>query len=262
MTTHPRRAGPRAQRPLFASLLLVFLLSAGCARSERSELVVFAAASLGEALEAVADSFAAGSDGAPVVLNLAASHILAAQIEEGAPADLFVSADSAQMERLVASGRARGPFVLALNRLVLLVPRGNPAGIRRLSDLAREGTRVVVGTEACPVGSYTRALLERAGLSEEIGRNVVSYEESVRGVVQKVRLGEADAGVAYATDAGGGPPGEIESIEIPEAAGMRVACFAAPLDGAEGRPEVRRFLGYLREGEGARILALHGFGRP
>jgi molybdate transport system substrate-binding protein len=258
----PFRGRPRPLRAAPALIGAVLLFLFACAPREKKEIAVFAAASLGDAFRAIADSFETEGSGGSVLLNFAASHTLATQILEGAGADVFVSADSAQMGRLVEAGLVDSPFIFARNRLVLLVPEGNPAGIRSMTDLEREGVRVVLAVRSAPIGAYTEKLLERLGLAEAVSRNVVSYEESVSDVAGKVLLGEVDAGVVYATDAAAAARSGALSIEIPEAAGMRVACYGAILAATPRRAEADRFVRFLRAETAARVLAARGFLEP
>ena len=182
------------------SWALVVLAVGACAGGggERETISVYAASSLTELFEALESSFEASHPSTDVALNFAGSQVLRLQIEQGAPADVFASADLRHMDALVTSGRIAAPRVFAHNELVLIVPLDNPAGLESFSDLPR-ATRLVVGSQAGPVGSYTRAVLAAAGtqLGEEfeatVTGNIVSEESNVRGVRAKVELGEADA---------------------------------------------------------------------
>lgn len=154
-------------------------------------LTVFAAASLTNVFPQIAphDRF-----------SFAGSNALAAQIELGAPADVFASANTQLPQRLYRKGLCSRPVVFTRNALVLIVPRSNPAGIRSVHDLAKHGVKLDVAAPAVPVGAYTRQALENMGLTRVL-RNVVSNETDVREVLAKVSLGEADAGFVYSTDA-------------------------------------------------------------
>jgi molybdate transport system substrate-binding protein len=175
----------RALAVLGAVSLLV-----GCGGSgDDGEATVFAASSLAEVAPAV-------DPGANVVFG--GSNDLAAQIRDGADADVFLSASATPIEEL--GDLVEDPVVFASNELVLVVPADNPSGTTELSDLDRAGIKLVLGAEGVPVGDYAREALAAAGLEEALAQ-VVSLEEDVKGVLGKVALGEADAGIVYATDA-------------------------------------------------------------
>ncbi len=170
---------------------------------------MFAAASLREVFEALAADFEKARPGARVRLNLAGSQELRTQIEQGARADVFASADLKHMDSLEKQGLVEKPLVFARNEPVIVVPSGNPAGIRALIDLPR-AKRLVVGAPEVPIGSYTVKIFEAAGhkhgadLRAKLEASVVSRELNVRQVLAKVTLGEADAGIVYRTDAQAG----------------------------------------------------------
>jgi len=128
------------------------------------------------------------------------SNMLAAQIEQGAPVDLFASANTKLPQQLHSEGLVEKPVVFTRNELILIVPKSNPAGIHSVYDLRRSGVKLVVGTTGVPVGDYTRVVLHNLGLDGVLS-NVVSRETDVREVLAKVALGEADAGFVYTTDA-------------------------------------------------------------
>ena len=156
------------------------------------------------------------------------SDTLAAQIEQGAPADVFVSANMAIPEALYAKHLVTKPRVLARNALVLVVPRANPAHVRTVADLRRKGVKLVVAGPTVPVGKYTLQVLQKLKETAVL-KNVVSRETDVRGVLAKVALGEADAGFVYATDART-VPGKVTVIRLP----------------ARGRPTVEYGIAVLR----------------
>jgi len=174
-----------------------------------STLTVYAAASLTDAFRDLGRTLEAAHPGLTVRFNFAGSQQLALQIEQGAPADVFASADQRWMSYAAEKGLVAGESaIFARNRLVAIVPRTNPARIGGLPDLARRGTKVVVAAEAVPAGKYSREALEKLstapGFPPEYARrvlaNVVSQEENVKAVVAKVQLGEADAGLVYRSD--------------------------------------------------------------
>jgi molybdate transport system substrate-binding protein len=132
--------------------------------------------------------------------SFAGSNALAAQIKQGAPADVFASANTTIPQQLYDAGLVEKPVVFTRNALILIVPKSNPAGIRSVYDLRRDGVKLVVAAPGVPVGDYTRIVLHNLGLDDALG-NVVSNETDVREVLAKVALGEADAGFVYTTDA-------------------------------------------------------------
>ena len=189
---------PHIRMALAAALVAAVVVSAtlgvpavAAAGASRSRITVFAASSLTDVLPRI--------DHAPRY-SFGGSNMLAAQIRQGAPADVFASANMALPRQLAAQGLCSPPVAFTRNRLVLIVPRANPAGIRRVGDLRRPGTKLVVAGDGVPVGSYTRKALQNVGLSSVLA-NVVSNETNVREVLAKVALGEADAGFVYSTDA-------------------------------------------------------------
>jgi len=222
-------------------------LLAGCGGSGDA-LRVFAASSLRGALPAL-------DPGADYVF--AGSETLATQIREGAGADVFVSASPRAMTGLVESGDVEQPTTFASNRLVVVVPRSRDDGIRSFTDLARPGVRLVLAGEGVPAGDYARDALRAAGLLDGALANVVSLEDAVSGVVAKVALGEADAGVVYATDARIARD-DVRVIPVPAQDQPRIAYLVAPVvrgDVAAARAFVARLTGSA----GRRVLEEAGF---
>lgn len=221
-----------------AALAAVVLL-AGCGGSdEEGEAVVFAASSLADVAPAV-------DEGATVVLG--GSNDLAAQIRDGADADVFLSASAAALEDL--GGLVGDPVAFASNELVLVVPADNPSGTTELADLGRAGVKLVLGGEGVPVGDYAREALAAAGLEEALAQ-VVSLEEDVKGVLGKVALGEADAGIVYATDARAAGD-DVRAFRVPDRYQPAIRYYAALVEPASeaGEAYLERLLG--PEGEGA-----------
>jgi molybdate transport system substrate-binding protein len=185
------------------------------------------------------------------------SNALAAQIRQGAPADLFASADTALPAQLYRAHLVEKPVVFTRNALTLIVPRSNPAHIRRVADLRRHGTKLVVAARGVPVGDYTRVVLHRMHRSSVL-RNVVSEESDVRDVLAKVALGEADAGFVYATDARS-VRRRVRSIALPRSAQPRVAYAAAVVRGSTHAAAARRWVRRLLEPVAQRKLRAAGF---
>ncbi|HSC20535.1 MAG TPA: molybdate ABC transporter substrate-binding protein [Solirubrobacterales bacterium] len=232
---------------------------AGCGGSggDGPTLTVLGASSLTEALGRYGDTF----PGAAVRGSFAGSDQLAAQVKQGARADVFASADTAYPAELHREGLVGKPVVFARNRLVVVVPKGSSA--ESLADLAQPGTKIVIGDSSVPVGEYTREVLGRlpAAEREAILANVRSEEPEVSSVLAKVVDGAADAGFVYVTDART-VDGEVRTLAIPTRLQPDVAYAAAVLsDSAE--PELaRRYLEGLLHGRGAAELRAAGFLPP
>ena len=251
---------------LAAALPLVGPVGAA-ASSGTTTLHVFAAASLAEAFEEIAHEFERGHPGTEVQLNLAGSQQLSTQIEQGAGADVFASADRRWMDYLVERGLVAGePAVFARNRLVVIVPRTNPARIGRLQDLARPGVKLVLGAEAVPVGKYSREVLQNlsraegfgAGFARRVLANVVSEEENVKSVVGKVQLGEADAGLCYRSDVTRAVSRFVRVLAIPDSANVLATYPIAVLRGAPRGGLAQDFMALVLSASGQRVLERHG----
>lgn len=252
--------GPKATgagRALAAVVLLLGL--AGCApaasSNSRGTLTVFAAASLKTSFTELASIYEGQHPGTHVRLSFAGSSDLATQIIQGAPVDVFASADTATMERVTQAGMADGGArVFAANTLAIAVPPGNPAGIRAFADLARPGTRLVACAPQVPCGAAAAAAAKRAGLDLE----PVSEENSVTDVLGKVISGEADAGLVYRTDVRAAV-GKVDSVPFPEAAGTPAAYPIATLAGTVDKAAAKAFVELVTGPEGRRVLAEAGF---
>jgi molybdate transport system substrate-binding protein len=232
--------------------LLVVALGAGCGgEDDDGRLTVFAAASLTEVFERLDED---------ARFNFAGSDELATQLREGAEADVYAAASPRFPDELRAEGLLERPRVFATNRLVLIVPRDNPADIASLADLDHDGVKLVIGAEGVPIGDYTRTVLENAGHRRLLAR-AVSEEEDVKGVVGKVALGEAEAGFVYATDARAAGT-DVRSIELPASIQARVEYPIALVRGTDDADGARRFVERLFSPEGRRLLSEAGFGPP
>ena len=232
------------------ALALALALVACAAQAE--ELTVFAAASLREAFSEVARAFEARHPGVHVALQFAGSQELRVQIENGAPADVFASADDRQMA--LAREQALSPAVFARNLPVLIVPRDNPAGLRSFADLPK-ARRIVLAAREVPIGAYSARILSAAHLDVEA--RVVSRELNVRQVLAKVALGEADAGIVYRTDARGHP--EVQQIEIPRELNVVAEYPIAALRRAPHPALAKDFVALVLSPAGREALARFGF---
>jgi molybdate transport system substrate-binding protein len=238
--------------------LVVMLALAGCGGgSGEPTLTVFGASSLTEALEKYGGAFA----GAKVRSSFAGSDELAAQIRQGAKADVFAAADTEYPAELHREGLAEKPVVFARNRLVVVTPGGG--SVRSLADLARPGTKIVIGDPSVPVGAYTREVLSRLPAAERqaILANVRSEEPEVTAVLAKVTSGAADAGFVYVTDAKT-VPGEVRLVQVPPKLQPDVSYAAAVLTGSGEQALAQRYLQGLLHGQGAADLREAGFLPP
>lgn len=230
----------------------------GAAGAVSGQVTVFAAASLTEAFEELAAGFTAAHPDAEVRYNFAGSQALAGQIEQGAPADVFASADTRTMDRVAEAGLLDGePQVFAHNQLQIVVSAGNPHGVSGLEDLARPGLKVVLAAEEVPVGAYGREALGRAGVQVE----PVSLENDVKAVVTKVALGEADAGIVYATDVTA-EGDKVEGVPIPEEHNVAASYPVAVTADAANPRAARAFVDHLLSEGGQATLQEHGFLPP
>jgi molybdate transport system substrate-binding protein len=235
---------------------------------QATTLTVFAAASLTEPFTSLGKSFETAHPGTTVRFNFAGSQQLVLQIQQGAKAEVFASADERWMQTAKDSGLVEGdPALFARNALVVVLPVANPAGIKRLQDLSRSGVKLVIAAEAVPVGHYTREMLgklsSQPGFGSKYGQqvlaNVASYEENVKGVVAKVQLGEADAGVVYRSDATGSVASQLTTLEIPEAANVIASYPIAVVRGAASPELAKAFVELVESATGQESLKKAGF---
>jgi molybdate transport system substrate-binding protein len=252
----PRR---RAVLPLVALLLAALIaLSAGCGSSSTAsgegqrELTVFAASSLTDAFTQLGDQFTAAHPDVTVTFAFAGSSDLVTQLQQGAPADVLATADAGNMDKV--AGKTGAPQDFAGNRLMIAVEPGNPRHITGLADLAAEDLKVVLAAPEVPAGKYAEEALAKAGVTV----HPVSLEESVKGVVTKVSLLEADAGIVYVTDVDAAQ-GNIDGVEIPEAQNVLATYPIATLTASAHPDDARAFVDLVLSAEGQKVLAAHGF---
>lgn len=240
---------------LVVGVLVVTLASCGGEASADDRLVIFAAASLTDVFADLADDFQQANPGVEVVVNAAGSSDLATQIVEGAPADVFASADMASMDRVVEAGLADGePQIFAVNRLEIMVESGNPLGIAGVDDLADAGIVLVTCAPQVPCGHYAREMFAAAGVDVTPD----SYEVNVRAVVTKVVAGEADAGIAYATDVRQ-VAGDADGVPIPPAINVEADYPIVSLLDAADPSAATAFVEYVRSERGRSTLQSSGF---
>jgi molybdate transport system substrate-binding protein len=250
-------------RRLVPGLVCLASLMAGCSPGpDEDDVLVFAAASLTEAFRRGGQAFEGQNPGTTIRFSFGPSDALATQIVEGAPADVFASASPTWMDEVGKRGPGvEGRTDLARNRLVVLVPEGNPAGIGGIEDLATPGVRLVLAASDVPVGEYGREALANAGIADQAEANVVSNEEDVKGVVQKVALGEADAGIAYVTDVTPEVAGDVVALAIPDDVNVVATYPIAVVRGTDARDPSMAFVDFVL-GDGRRFLAEAGFMPP
>jgi molybdate transport system substrate-binding protein len=275
-------------RNLFAALLVLSLVGASACGAATSApptatpasptaaptktLTVFAAASLTEAFKTIGKNFEAANPGVNVALNFAGSQQLAQQISQGAPVDVFASANNAQMAVVIKSGQVvsgtQRPF--ARNRLVVIYPQANPAGLAQLQDLAKPGVKIVLADKSVPVGGYALDFLAKASVQPEFGgtysatvlANVVSYEQDVKAVLGKVALGEADAGIVYTTDITGDAAGKVGRLDIPDKLNTIASYPISTIQGSANADLASKFVDYVLSLDGQAELARYGFIAP
>lgn len=240
------------------------LIGACSANDDRDDLLVFAASSLMDAFTELGEAFEASHDDVAVSLNFASSATLATQILEGAPADVYASANETQMRRLIDAAVSYNSPIFATNSLVVVTPAtGSP--VESLKDLAIPGIRLVLAAPEVPVGAYGRQFItaygdSNPGFEPAVFANIASEEPNVRSVLTKVRLGEADAGIVYATDAAVAG-NEIRTLDIPAEFNVvaRYPITGVPVEGGNRSGE---FVDFVLGDEGQAILRAHGFGPP
>lgn len=255
---HPATAARRAARRALLAGCALALLAAACGRAsdDRRSVLVFAAASLTVSFEALAKAFEAANPDCAVQVSFGGSQQLALQIQQGARADLFASADLANLQKVVDLGAAAGaPRTFAQNGLAIAVGAGNPKGIASLVDLARGDLRVALCGEEVPVGKYARAALAKAG----VALRSVSDEANVKALVAKVRLGEIDAAIAYRTDVVGK---DVAAVAIPPEHDVVAEYPLAVLTTGSERAGAEAFAAFVLGEQGRAILRAHGFQVP
>jgi molybdate transport system substrate-binding protein len=230
--------------------------------SPSGSITVLAAASLTAAFDKIGADFQRAHPGTAVHFSFAGSATLVAQVQEGAMADVFASADQPNMQKLVDGGLVQGsPSIFARNHLQIVVARGNPKHIQRLSDLGRSGLVIVLCAAVVPCGRYAAQSLQKAGVTVK----PASLEADVKAVVSKVALGEADAGIVYATDVRAAGS-SVQGIDIPDSLDVIADYPIAVLKDSQNVPLAKAFVAYVLEDvplsgrpSGQRTLGQYGF---
>jgi molybdate transport system substrate-binding protein len=230
--------------------LCLLALSVGRAASAtRAQLTVYAAASLTNVFPAIDRS---------EKYSFGGSNALAAQIQQGAPADVFASANMTLPTTLFEKGLCSKPVVFTRNTLVIVVPKSNPADIHNIYNLTKSGVKIDIAAKGVPVGSYTLQILQNMNLANAVLKNVVSQETDVREVLSKVALGEADAGFVYSTDAKT-VPGQVKVIKIPAWAQPKVQYGICVVSSSSRKPAVKAFIKRVMSKTGQKKLHKFGF---
>jgi molybdate transport system substrate-binding protein len=233
-----------------------------------ADLEVYAAASLKQAMSAVETAYEAAHPGLTVTVSTDSSSALETKIEQGAPADVFLSADTRIPQKLVDGGFASAVTPFAGNALTIIVPSDNPAGIQTPADLAKPGVKIIAAGEQVPITRYATQLVDN--LAMEVGyptdfaasyaANVVSEEDNVSGIVTKVGLGEGDAGVVYVTDARGSD--KVATVDVPATANVPATYGGVVVKTSPDQDAAAAFLAWLAGSEGRSVLADLGFLPP
>lgn len=236
---------------------------------EEWTLTVMAAASLTESYTEIGALFESQNPGVTVTFNFAGTQALVEQLTQGAEADVFASANTKYMNAAVDAGlvAADTAQTFAYNKLVVIYPKDNPAGIAELKDLAKSGLKLDLADSSVPVGQYSLDFLDKAAADAAYGTaykdavlsNVVSYEENVKAVVTKVSLGEADAGIVYLTDVTADAAESVSKLDIPDELNTIATYPVAPLTASKNADLAQAFVNLVLSSEGQTILAKYGF---
>lgn len=241
----------------------------GSAAGGGTELTIFGAASLKSVLEQARTAFEAANPGTTLVVATDSSSALETQIEQGAPADVFLSADTTNPQKLVDGGFAEGSAVaFAGNELTIVVPTDNPAGIESWQDLAEDGLKVIAAGEEVPITKYATQLVDKlgaqgdapAGFATAYAANIVSREENVKALIAKIELGQGDAGIVYVTDAAAST--KVSTIAVPDAANVPATYAGVVVKASKHVPAAQAFLTWFAGPDGQAILASFGFLPP
>jgi molybdate transport system substrate-binding protein len=271
----------RFRAPLTAVLVLVL---AACAGGNASpvpsisccdptvpavELTIYAAASLKGALDAAKTGYEAADESITLVISTDSSAALETKIEQGAPADVFLSADTTNPQKLIDGGFASGAAVtFAGNKLTVIVPTDNPAGIATPADLAKAGLKIIGAGDEVPITKYAKRLVANlaresgypAGFEAAYTANVASKEENVKAVVAKIELGEGDAGIVYVTDAKAST--KVKAIDVPATANVPATYAGVVVKTSPNQAAASAFLAWFAGPDGQAILGQFGFLQP
>lgn len=238
----------------------------GSGQKEDETLTVLAASSLTDAFGELSETFEKENPGVNVKASYESSSTLLAQIQQGAPADVFASADEVKMRTATDEGLVAGePRVFVKNREVILVPKENPAGIEEFRDIAKPGVKLVLAEDGVPVAEYAKEILGKAdeeyggGFEKAVMSNIVSREADVRASVNRVALGEADATFGYESDYTPEVRDKVQKVEIPENLNIIAAYPIAALEDSEVPGLAQKWLDLVTSEKGQRVLDKQGF---
>lgn len=261
---------------IFTLLALAISLLGACAgqaggsptAAQQTTLTVYAAASLTDAFKEIGAGFQHSHANVTVTFNFAGSQQLEQQIAQGATADVFASASTKYMDAAIQAGIVAGGAqkTFVRNRLIVIVPKNNPAHIQTLQDLGTSGVKIVLADKSVPVGQYALAFLDKASADHSFGatykanvlKNVVSYEDNVKSVFSKVQLGEADAGIVYTSDVSTHGD-EVGSLAIPDALNTIAVYPIAALKNSHNSASAQQFVEYVLSASGQATLKKYGF---
>jgi len=252
----------RSRIRLAAALAAAALLLTACGGDESgagsgspAEIKVFAAASLTAAFTEIGQQYTSANGGTRVSFNFAGSQALATQIQQGAPADVFASADTSNMDKV--KDLVGTPRNFAGNQLQIVVEQGNPKHVNGLEDLSNPDLKVVLAAPDVPAGRYAAEALAKADVTVK----PVSQEDNVKAVVTKVSLGEADAGIVYVTDVTAGGD-KVEGVDIPENLNVLATYPIATVKASKAQDEAQAFMDLVLSPQGQQVLQQHGFLPP
>ncbi|HZQ81550.1 MAG TPA: molybdate ABC transporter substrate-binding protein [Gaiellaceae bacterium] len=237
------------RRALLIAVIGAALLASGAGATSHANLKVFAAASLIDVFPAIDKT---------ETYSFAGSNTLEAQIVQGAPADVFASANMTLPTTLYQKGLCSKPIVFTRNTLVIVVPKSNPANIKSVYDLTKPGVKLDIAGAGVPVGSYTLQVLSNMNIRAAVLKNVVSQETDVREVLSKVALGEADAGFVYSTDAKT-VPGQVTVIKVPAWAQPKVQYGICVVSHSANKTAAQAFVNLVLSKAGQAKMLSFGF---
>jgi len=232
-------------------------------------LTIYGAASLKGVLDKAKDAYETANPGTTLTISTDSSATLETQIEQGAPAEVFLSADTTKPKRLVDKGLADGPPVtFASNKLTVIVPTANPAGITSPKDLARAGIKVVAAGDAVPITKYATLLVANlakeadypADFATKYTANIASKEDNVKAIVAKIELGEGDAGIVYVTDAKAST--KVTTVDVPETANVPATYAGVVVKASKNAAAAQAFVAWFAGPGGQAILRTFGFLPP
>jgi molybdate transport system substrate-binding protein len=251
-------SAPAAEAPATIAAATTAAPTPSAAPTVSGDITVFAAASLTESFTKIGDAFTKANPDAKVTFSFDASSALVQQITQGAPADVFASADQANMDKLTtASLNGTAPAIFATNLLAIIVPKGNPKGITGVADLAEPGLKVVLCAAEVPCGKYAQQVLTSANVSV----TPASLAQNVKGVVTPVTAGEADAGIVYVTDVMAAGD-KAEAVDIPTNINVVANYPIASVKGSTKQEVDQAFIDFVLGDHGQAILEEYGFLPP